>query len=61
MDVLKFGLKFVILPLAMGVIMALGGRIVINAIDGQPLLQEPKHDVALRIEMGDNSKDDKKK
>lgn len=55
MDVLKVVLKFVVLPLAMGAVMALGGRIVINAIDGKPLLQEPKHDVALRIEMGDNS------
>ena len=55
MNVLKFGLKFVVIPLVMGAIMALGGRIVINVIDGKPILQEPKHDVAIRIEMGDKA------
>lgn len=55
MDIGKIIVRFVLLPIVAGVAMALGGRIVINAIDNEPLLQKPKHDVALRIEMGDTA------
>lgn len=36
-----------------GVIMGLAGRMIINIIDGKPLFQEPKQEVALKLEFGD--------
>ena len=53
MDVGRMIVRFVVLPIIGGIAMALGGRMVLNALDGEPLLAKPKHEVALRIEMGD--------
>lgn len=60
MDALKFIGKFIIAPLAFGVIAALGGRIVINAIDSKPLLAEPNQGVELKLVFGDNKEEEVK-